>query len=82
MACDCLRDLNEQLLEHNTRICEAFMPGIVDPVVVIQFERLADDQAEISIVAPNFCPFCGERYGHDPAIGISAAGGEVVTHVH
>jgi len=81
MACDCLKVINTQLAEHNMRICEAFVAGIVDPVVVIQFEQLSDETPPM-IFAPNYCPFCGVRYGHDPALSAFAGGEEVATHVH
>jgi hypothetical protein len=81
MACDCLAQLNRDLLEHNTRICEAFQPGLLEPVVVIQHERLSDDRDDVTIVRPNFCPFCGAAYGQAPANGVTLPG-EASHHVH
>jgi hypothetical protein len=62
MACDCLREINEHLAKHNTRVCETFLPGILDPVVVVQFERISEAKGPMAIMAPIFCPFCAEPY--------------------
>ncbi len=82
MACDCLRHVNDGLAKFNAHVAVALpVPGGDPQAIVETHQNTKADGAPYHLLA-TFCPFCGERYGHDPAIGISAAGGEVASHVH
>lgn len=69
--CDCLRQFNAKLKEHNTEISVTFgMPRDGRPMYTRP--RIATNKIETRkrvgpvLVIPTFCPFCGTRYEPEP----------------
>jgi hypothetical protein len=63
MSHDCIKQVNEQLAQHNTRIAEAFsLTGSQCELIPIQTVK-ADDKVRrkpVNMYA-SYCPFCGVK---------------------
>lgn len=77
MACDCLTQTNALLAENNTRLPGTIalphngVPGYV--TVTLLTEKVAPRGKRPVVMAPTFCPFCGERYVPLAAVAEEAA---------
>ncbi len=67
MACDCIKQMNAKLAEHNTRLCVTFGfprdggPSYTIPTLMV--EKINTRNREKVLAIPTFCPFCGAKYG-------------------
>lgn len=70
--CDCIRIVEAQLKERNTRIKLPLFfsgaPEVADRVQIVteQIEKGRGKPREVGLIA-TFCPFCGTRYTPEPA---------------
>lgn len=60
MGCDCIKDVDEHLSSHNTKI-ELPMFGLQRPFITT---RKLDEKkrGKPMFIFASFCPFCGEKY--------------------
>lgn len=80
MACDCLRHVNDGLAQFNAHVAIALIG--TDPQALVKTHYHGPEEAEIPyFLVAAYCPFCGECYAGEPAIGRSSTG-EVSSHVH
>jgi hypothetical protein len=81
MACDCLENANKLLAEHNTKLSETIAlscdrsEGYV--TVTLVTEKIAPRGKRPVVMAPTFCPLCGERYRPEAAAVEGNAGAQV-----
>lgn len=67
MTCNCVKDFNVKLADHNTKIVETLgfprdgSPAFTRPT--IQTEKIESrKRVGPAIAVPSYCPFCGEGY--------------------
>lgn len=81
MACDCLENANKLLAEHNTKLSETIAlsrdrsEGYV--TVTLVTEKIAPRGKRPVVMAPTFCPLCGERYRPEVKATEDQAGAQV-----
>lgn len=70
-TCNCVEQMNTQLAEHNTRICETMgFPRDGSPIFTLP--KIDTEKIETrkrvgpALAIPTFCPFCGTPYGKEP----------------
>lgn len=59
--CNCIKETNEMLAEHNT-VLVSTMFRKPDAVVIATDKLDSKKRGRAGIMVASFCPFCGERY--------------------
>ena len=71
MACNCINEMNDRMVEHNTRLCVTFgfprdgSPSYTRPALMT--EKINTRNRNRVLAIPSFCPFCGGKYEKEPA---------------
>ena len=58
--CDCIRDMDKLLSEHNARLLLP-MFGKQRPFITLD-KKESSKRGKLPMLMANFCPFCGEAY--------------------
>ncbi|MFA6688849.1 MAG: hypothetical protein WCS18_05155 [Sphaerochaetaceae bacterium] len=66
MSCDCLKQMNEGLMENNVQIKTGewfdLKKGTYQETVLITMVKTKPSRKHLPQVKPSFCPFCGKPY--------------------
>ncbi|MGN7832630.1 hypothetical protein ACTJI2_13570 [Pseudoxanthomonas sp. 22568] len=77
MACDCLKTVDQRMLDagHNCAIARSYVfdgpkTGVYPTITTKLIEKKRGEKPLALI--PTFCPFCGKRYADEPSAAVGS----------
>lgn len=68
--CNCAKDLNENLKQHNYRLTRNLLQGDEAPVLIEMHKIEPKKRSPNTSMVASYCPFCGKKYPERASRGV------------